>query len=246
MKMLNKRERQIEDRRIHRESLKAKRRGEPVLERKAPSKVEIPFILIVCEGKNTEPSYFKQFKLSTAVIKTVGAGLNTMALVKKAKELSDINGGKKSHGDFDQVWCVFDADPKPDNPKQSSNFNEAINLAEGYGFGVAYSNQAFEYWIILHLDDHQGGGMNRDDYTEKINKLLKPYGLEYDGDKSKIISEEIFEILDGVDEKTNTERKLLAIQRARKIYNLHDHTSPAKEESTTTVFKLIEELINYI
>jgi hypothetical protein len=195
--------------------------------------------LIVCEGENTEPSYFLQFRLSSATVKPVGEGYNTMSLVKRALELSQ-------QRTYDQVWCVFDADPKPDNPHHSHNFNEAVKLAQQLSFGVAYSNQAFEYWIILHLDDHQGGSMNRSDYNDKINKLLKPYGITYDGESKKIITEEIFEILDGVDPKTEKQRITVAIERAKRNYDKFDHSNPAIEESSTTVFRLVEELLKYV
>ncbi|MBF9019024.1 MULTISPECIES: RloB family protein [unclassified Oceanispirochaeta] len=51
-----------------------------------------------------------------------------------------------------------------------SDFNTAITNAESYGFKVAYSNQAFEYWLILHFNDHQGGSIHRDSYNSIINK----------------------------------------------------------------------------
>ena len=239
MKMKNKKAEQIAAKAKHRDLLKVKRRTEPSLEREKPSLTEKPTILIVCEGENTEPSYFRQFKLSTATIKPLGEGYNTLSLVKRAIHLS-------KQTKYQQVWCVFDADPKPDNPKQLQNFNSAIQLARKSGFGIAYSNQAFEYWIILHFDDHQGGAMERSDYNKKINKLLKPWALEYDGNAEKIITEEIFEVLDGVDEKTDKLRIDLAIERAERNYNKFDHTNPGVEESSTTVFKLVEELKKYI
>lgn len=237
--MRNKRAEQIESKKAHKESLKAKRRVEPTLARNEATKINKPTILIVCEGENTEPSYFRQFKLTSATIKPVGEGYNTISLVKRAIHLSK----EKS---YNQVWCVFDADPKPGNPKQLQNFNDAIRLADKNGFGIAYSNQAFEYWLILHLDDHQGGGMNRNDYNDKMNQLLKPFGLTYEGEGSKLITEEIFEVLDGIDKKTNKERKRLAITRAERTYKLFDHTNPANEESSTTVFRLVEEILNHI
>jgi hypothetical protein len=237
--MKNKKEAQIASKKAHKESLKVKRRTEPQLVRDEATKIAKPTILIVCEGENTEPSYFRQFKLSTATIKPVGEGYNTISLVKRAIDLANENS-------YDQVWCVFDADPKPDNPNQAKNFNDAIKLANKNGFGIAYSNQAFEYWLILHLDDHQGGAMNRSDYNDKINELLKPFGLTYEGENSKIVTNEIFEVLDGIDKKTNKERKRLAISRAEKSYNRLDHSNPAKEESSTTVFRLIEELLKYV
>lgn len=237
--MKNKKADQIASKKAHKESLKTKRRVEPTLERGEANITERPTILIVCEGENTEPSYFRQFKLSSATIKPVGEGYNTISLVKRAIQLS-----KEKF--YDQVWCVFDADPKPNNQNQAKNFNDAIELADKEGLGIAYSNQAFEYWLILHLDDHQGGGMKRSDYNNKINKLLKQFGLTYEGEENKIITEEIFEVLDGVDKKTNKERKWLAISRAERNYGLFDHSNPAKEESSTTVFKLVAELLKYV
>ena len=237
--MKNKKKEQIAAKEKHRKSLKRKNRSEPILERSEPVKIERPTILIICEGKNTEPSYFRKFRLTSATVKAVGEGFNTVSLVERAKQLSE-------EKIYDQVWCAFDADPKPDNPNQAENFNQAILLAEKYGFGVAYSNQAFEYWIILHLNDHQGGGIDRKDYNEVINKLLKPYGLAYDGSGNKLITEELFELLDGYDKKTGKERKIIAIERAKKILDKHENSNPAKAESSTTVFRLVEEIIKYI
>lgn len=136
--MKNKKADQIGSKKVHKESLKTKRRTEPTLERGEANITERPIILIVCEGENTEPSYFRQFKLSSAIIKPVGEGYNTVSLVKRAIQLS-------KEKLYDQVWCVFDADPKPDNQNQAKNFNDAIELADNEGLGVAYSNQAFEY-----------------------------------------------------------------------------------------------------
>lgn len=237
--MKNKKSEQIAAKERHRELIKAKRRSQPDFERPEPKIVEKPTILIVCEGENTEPSYFNQFRLSSAKVIPMGEGFNTVSLVRRALVLNEMEK-------YDQVWCVFDADPKPDNPNQATNFNSAIQIADANGFGVAYSNQAFEYWIILHFNDHQGGAMDRSSYDDKINKLLNPFNVTFDGKGNKIITEEIFEILDGIDEKTGVERKQLAIRRAERNYNQLNHFNPAIEESSTTVFKLVEELLKYI
>ena len=191
MKMKNKKAAQFEANEFL-NAAKKRRQEEPILERGKPTKKGKPTILIVCEGENTEPSYFDQFKLSLATIKTVGKGFNTVSLVKQAIELS-----KK--GKYEKVWCVFDADPKPDNPKQSQNFNAAIGMATTNGFGVAYSNQAFEYWLILHFEDHQGGLMNRDDYEKKINSYINKLGANYDGTGNKIVTENFFDLLMSID-----------------------------------------------
>ena len=234
MKLRNKKAKEAADRQKHKERLRANRKPSASLERSRPSLAIKPTILIVCEGENTEPSYFRQFRLSSATIKAIGEGYNTTSLVNRAMHIANQDR-------YDQVWCVFDKDDFND-----IDFNNAINIAKANNFGVAYSNQAFEYWLILHFDDHQGGGMHRNDYNEKINTLLKTYNLSYDGKNSKMISEEFFDILDGIDEKTLKDRKQLAIERARRNFNQFNNNSPAKAESSTTVFRLVEEMLKYI
>jgi RloB-like protein len=223
--------------------IKARRRGEPIIDRNAPILNETPIFLIYCEGKNTEPSYFNKFKFPFVTIKSFGEGKNTLSLVERAKQLAD--EAVKSNRKYDQIWCVFDADPKPDNPYQAENFSNAIKKAESLGFGVAYSNQAFEYWLILHFEDHQGGSMDRQLYGDKINAYLKPFGVFYDFNGDKKINQDFFNLLQSV-AKTDKHgkdytRADLAKIRAEKIYNQLENT----EESSTSVFKLIDELMKY-
>jgi RloB-like protein len=141
---------------------------------------------------------------------------------------------------FDQVWVVFDKDDFP-----ADNFDNAISKAESLGFQVAFSNQAFEYWLILHFENHQGGAMHRNDYDAKINQHLLPFEIKYDGENSKIVEEQFFDIMNAIDAKTGEKRVNLAIKRAKSIYENIETTSFAAAESSTTVFKLVEELIRY-
>lgn len=232
--MRNKKTKQSISREELRAQLKRSRELGDSLERAAPSKELKPTILIVCEGRNTEPSYFKQFRLSTATIKVVGEGFNTVSLVKRSIQLAKERA-------YDQVWCVFDKDDF-----EEDDFNRAIYIAKNENFGVAYSNQAFEYWLILHFEDHQGGGMHRSAYHEKINKLVKPYGVAYDGLRSKRIHEAFFELLIAFDEQLGIRRVQLAIKRAKRNYHYFDQSNPAREESSTTVFRLVEELLRHV
>jgi hypothetical protein len=231
MKMKNKKSEQERKKAEHNERRKAaklRRSKEPTLERTEPEKPEKESILIVCEGKNTEPSYFDLFRLTSAKIKAVGDGKNTTSLVQEAYNLSQ-------NGDYDQVWCVFDKDDFP-----NENFNNAIHMAESQDFKVAYSNQAFEYWLILHFEDHQGGGMNRSDYCGKLNTYLVEFGISYDCD-GKMITQEIFDILMAISPNGKSYQQI-AIERAKRNMEHFDNTNPALEESSTLVFKLVEEL----
>ena len=124
--------------------------------------------LIVCEGENTEPDYFKAFRMTAATIKAVGQGMNTVSLVYKAISIREAEKAKKHS--YDQCWVVFDKDDYPDN-----DFNQAIQLAKSNGFRVAYSNQAFEYWFLLHFNRYMGA-LHRNQYPDMLSKLTKmPY-----------------------------------------------------------------------
>jgi hypothetical protein len=232
MKMKNKKAVQTEDRRKHKEQLMSNRRDEPNLERSTPILIKKPSILVVCEGKNTESDYFNYFKIKSVNVKCI-EGYNTISLINKTIQFY----GKEK---YDQIWCVFDKDDFSDE-----NFNNAILKAHSKKIETAYSNQSFEYWLILHFNDHQGGKMHRKYYNKKINDLLKPFNVKYDGKNSKKITDDFFELLDGTDEKTGKKRVDLAMDRAELIYNNSDPSNPAKSESSTTVFKLVRELLKY-
>ena len=209
------------------------RRGGASLERlvrRGGTRPQLPTILIVCDGQNTEPSYFNQFRLASARVIAVGEGNNTTSTVQQAIQLS-------KQQQYDQVWCVFDRDSFPAN-----NFNSAVARAEAHGLHVAYSNQAFEYWLLLHFENHDGHPMPRTDYMARLNTHLEPFGLRYDGNGSKLIGPELFALLQAAEPVSGRTRRKMAIGRARKIdqeWNSQG-TPPAERESTTLLYKLVQ------
>ena len=239
--MKNKKVEQIAKKRKHLERLrssnKSRRRKDPSITRKRASIDPLPVILIACEGKNTEPSYFNHFKIKSVDIEPIGDGYSHISLIEWTQKLSKL---KK----YDQIWVVFDADPKPDDSTWKQNFNSAIWKAKSLKYKVGYSHQAFEYWLILHFEAHQGGSMSRKDYNAKINDYIKPLGAVYNGDGDKIISKKFFNILMGIDDASGKKRVELAICRAMNIYNKWDHSNFSKEESSTSVFFLVKELLD--
>ena len=122
---------------------KKSHRSASLVRRQSMREVKQSF-LIVCEGVRTEPDYFRAFRMTAATVKAVGQAMNTTSLVSKAISIRDSEQKKKRT--YDQCWVVFDKDDFP-----AKDFNDALALAERNGFRVAYSNQAFEYWFLLHL-----------------------------------------------------------------------------------------------
>lgn len=240
MKMKDKKAEQIAQKQAHKARLQeAKtRRAAPDFQLPEPTREERQRFLIVCEGLNTEPDYFHQlrqyFRLTAAEIVPVGGAGETIRVVERAQTES-----AKSR--FDQVWVVFDKDDFP-----ADNFDNAVEMAKASGFFSAYSNQSFEYWLILHFENHQGGAMHRDQYGDKINDYLAPFKLRYDAAGSKRISSDFFSVLMGSDEKYDKSRLQLAIERAERIQGFHQENTPSAAESSTTVFRLVQALLKFV
>ncbi len=240
MKMKNKKEKDQEDKRRHLdEKNEKKKKNKPFLLENEPRKVLIEEIgyIIITNGKNTEVSYFRGFRKRNVRIEEEG-GLQPRQLVEKAIEI------KRNIVEECEMWCVFDVDPNPTDKTQKSDFNAALQIAEKNNVMIAYSNEAFEYWLLLHFEDHQGGGMKRDEYGEKLNKHLKEHNIKYLHSGDKKITREFFDIMLAIDEKTAKTRQQLATERAKKIYEQHEEneTSAFDANSSTTVFKLVEKL----
>ena len=181
--------------------------------------------LIVCEGKNTEPDYFRAFRMTAATVKAVGQAMNTITLVNKAISIREADRQKKR--EYDQCWVVFDKDEFPAN-----DFNQAIQLAEKNGFRVAYSNQAFEYWFLLHYNLYTGP-IHRNQYKDMLTKLT---GLQYN--KTEGVGAVMYNLL-----LTHQQQ---AIKNADAVLAEISHGNPAEEESSTTVQKLVVELNRYL
>ncbi|WP_155287708.1 RloB family protein [Lacticaseibacillus zhaodongensis] len=137
--------------------------------RKAVNQIEP--ILIVSEGTETEPNYFRGFQTYIEpTIKAVGTGTNTIDVVYRAIDERDRvkdNPDKR----YDQVWCVFDRDQFP-----AERFREAIKLANQEGIHLAYSIESFELWILFHFSYFESE-IGRKAYIQKIDGYFKKLGF---------------------------------------------------------------------
>ena len=200
-------------------------REERSLRRISSTRIVKQSFLIVCEGENTEPDYFNAFRLTSANVKAVGQGINTVRLVQKAISIKEEE--KRKGNRFDQYWVVFDKDDFPNN-----DFNNAIVLAQKNGFRVAYSNQAFELWFLLHFCLIQGS-MHRNLYEEKLNTYLN-----FVYSKVKGMGTQMYNVLQV--------KQAEAIKNSTIILQNMEGISPAQAESSTTVHLLVEELNKYL
>ena len=199
-----------------------KRKNKP-LKRKSRNRGKPPeAFLIVCEGGKTEPNYFKAFRLSSVSVRVEGLGMNTLSLVRETLKI--IERAKKEGIRYDQVWCVFDKDNFP-----LQNFNNAIDLAARKNIKVAYSNEAFELWYLLHFN-YYDSGVSRDQYIVMLHKLLKePYQKNDTTMYRKI-----------------RDKQATALANAERLLKTYHPANPGKDNPSTTVHHLVMELNRFL
>lgn len=173
--------------------------------------------LIVCEGEKTEPNYFKSFPIPEEWLDVYGMGDNTLGIVRKAIAL-------KQEKNYDQVWCVFDRDSFP-----VDKFNRSLELAQKHNINIAYSNEGFEIWYLLHFNFYDTA-ISRQNYKRMLSQLLTH--------RYQKNSETIYEELKS--------RQPNAIRNARKLLAQYPFPNPAKDNPSTTVHLLVEQLNRFI
>ncbi len=190
--------------------------------------------LIVCEGE-TEEYYFKSFPIVTATIKAVGIGMSNLELVEYAENLSNLDEYK----DY-EIWCVFDFDTNPNIENQKQDYNFAIEYAVKQGFKVAYSNDAFELWYVLHYKDIVSGELHRDVYFDFLGEK---WDINYRKNGKTIeFAKKVYEKLENDTEASQSE----AIKRAKRLFESQKNKPYSEQNPCTTIFELIEELNKYL
>jgi hypothetical protein len=172
--------------------------------------------MIFTEGQ-TEEGYLKKFKVRCKTIK----GGNALLLVEEA--IIQKANVKRVH---DQYWVVFDRDDCSE-----SDFIKAINLAEKNGLKVAYSCEAFELWWLFHFIQIQAP-IQRKEYEKKIKQHIQEYTYSEKG----LIQGQLMWIL--LNKSLNT-----GIKNAKQAHQKFQHPAIAYHQSVTTVYELVELLL---
>ena len=154
------------------------------LRRKSRSRSPKRKITILCEGRNTEPDYFRAIRklfqgalIDVLVIPGVGVPATIAEkAIAAARDGGLIKGQRKKRDSYerhDQVWAVFDRDDHP-------RFEESFDRCTANSIGIAYSVPCFEIWLILHYDD-----LDRPDHRHDVQKRLAELCDEYDANSRK-------------------------------------------------------------
>ena len=133
--------------------------------RRIDAKRERKFILILCEGKATEPNYFNALVREKRLrgCEVIGTGVSGMYLINDAKS-------RQKQEDYDEIWCVFDKDSL-----LPEDFNTAIQTTRNHPFlHAVWSNEAFELWYVLHFE-YLNSSTGRQYYLARLKALLGGY-----------------------------------------------------------------------
>lgn len=196
--------------------------------------------LIVTEGTKTEPIYFKKIidivnnnlpKDSRLKCEICGMGKNTISLVDSVLNLQyfiDKKIGSKIIL-YEKIFVVFDRDSF-----SKQNFNRAINLCKKNDYIPLWSNEAFEYWLLLHFN-YYNSNLSRLDYREKIENELKKknINIKYQKNSEKVI--------DYIIQKGSL---INAINNAKRIHKemIRSNIKPDEANCMTTMYRFFEEI----
>ena len=155
-----------------------------------------------------------------------GTGRNTKGLLRYVDKRVANGEWEK----YEKIWLVYDKDDFPED-----NFDNTQFSAEGRKdnrIKVAWSNESFELWLLLHFQDY-GADNGREDYIKKLNGYF-----EYSKTR-----EDLFKVVTSLGSLQEAKR------RAQIQYNnFMDQgiTVPSKMIPATRVYEVVEELEKYL
>jgi hypothetical protein len=183
--------------------------------------------LIVVEGEQTEYNYFeslkRELKLSTIKIKIVSAnGGDPLEIVTTAYDLCQQQQQK-----YDQVFCIFDDDNKPEK------YKKALSTAKKYNFESITSIPCFEFWFLLHYCYTTSPFSSYKELSPKLEAEMKKEGILKQGEAYDKSDKLLYEKLKSHQEK--------AINHAIKLEQKHPNEDGCTKPSTK-VHILIDKL----
>ncbi|MCX7424686.1 MAG: RloB family protein [Planctomycetia bacterium] len=203
------------------------------LVRRRAARPEKSRILIVGEGRETEPNYFDGLKREDAVTR------NWAVTVKSARGQSpeaviertvNLKRRADDHGEaYDHVWCVLDVE----GGDKHESLIRALARAGAEGISLCLSNPAFEVWFLAHYERTAKSFADADAVIRALNKhWRKHHHQDYAKSDSGVHSRLA----------THTED---AIENARWVSKSHRWDSPdtIDRNSSTDVFKLVTLLM---
>ncbi len=191
-------------------------------------------VLILTNGRQTEKNYFDNLKNSfdsMFTIKTEFKNCECDRLVEYAISLDSAN--------YNQIWCVFDID----NSYEEKHLCTALEQARQNNINIAYSHEAFEVWLLYHLTDTVKESLTARTYKRELDVLLSKDGsvCQYQKNDAALLKNKFIPL--SLIATENAKKKYQQKEAEhKKMYYGNTNYRIWEWRSTTTVFKLIDEL----
>jgi hypothetical protein len=133
-------------------------------------------ILVVCEGKVTEPKYIRALqhdvhnpRVHVQLAEESGVPVTVVTMAAKLRDEADKTARRERDDNlrYDVVWAVFDVDDHP-------HLDDARRFADANNVLTAISNPCFELWALLHFAD-QRAHIERGALATALRKFLPGY-----------------------------------------------------------------------
>jgi hypothetical protein len=187
-------------------------------------------ILIALEDTKSSRFYIKDLLKHKNIIPHIvfakHIGTDPRSVLKAIDQFEKENPDIK----YDKAWLVIDKDSFSKN-----NFKGTLETARQKGICVAYSNECYELWLLLHFKDVTSY-KTREDIGRELNlEFMKNFKLEY-----KKSEKHVYGML--------IDKQEQAIQRAKKliqnIIKIDGELDPYNNNPSTKIYLLIECLNN--
>ncbi|MDA3800516.1 MAG: RloB family protein [Kiritimatiellae bacterium] len=193
---------------------------------------ERQYFFILTNGKVTEKVYFERFKHKLHK----GMVLNVEFKNKSPDGLSKFAERRLRNQSivYDEIWVVFDKD-------DFDCFEDTVKkLSNGNKFSVAFSNECFEIWLLLHFCDINEA-LNRVKCLSLFKEQINLHSIKKKYSQSSQLKKQanINDILDVVEKSGCRED---AINRVTTWQNNMDDIEFCKVNPSTTVYKLVDKL----
>lgn len=221
--------------------------------------------VLFCEDEVAEPLYFEKLaERYSNIIVNAHKGVShkkqnvnkALAYCKEEGLLSNLTIDTLSMGS--NIWCIYDRDKWEDDLEKNLiddiDYDTSIRLAKECGVNVAWSNDSFELWVLLHfskIERLEESYQHRKKYYEDLTEIVKNFTHEPEI-LSQITSHPNFNYKDGMKKRKNFKKVLLpelmrnidnAVLNANFLENLSPATSdPSERSPCTLVHKLVEEI----
>jgi hypothetical protein len=226
----------------------------------------LPTFIIFCEDEVSEPIYFKYFETTLIKVNPIKNQKSKMdnvfnaILHCKEQGLMDSKEGLfYLKGEDTQAWCVFDRDIETSDAEIQRghiSFDESIETGTTKGFRIAWSNDAFELWILLHFEDidiEDIANKKRDKYYNRLTEIFMSLHNSNE-DLIKALLYQSFNYKQSLKSERNFRsivrseivgRTADAIRRSKEIEAFHNADQKPNHEKTpcTLIHHLVEELI---